>query len=186
MGGTRVGGIHAAKVLRDRYGKDYYKQIGAIGGRRSRGGGFASGVADPVEAGRRGGANSRRTRIIDPEEPLREDEMDVLLSLAKRVSRRAHLEGHISIGAEQRTHIVIMDLGAQDDWKKLLTDIKYIGTELTKKYRKTILGEELSACTHRAASLEEDNADKEYFKNLRAVCKAYELATGDKITITKG
>lgn len=186
MGGTRIGGLHAAKILRDRYGEDYYKQIGALGGRRSRGGGFASGVTDPVAAGRKGGSNSRRTRIISLEEPLREDEMNILLELADRVARRACSEGHINIDTEQRIHVAVMDLGAQDNWKKIFADIDHIGPELTKKYWKDILGEELSAYTHKAVSLEEDKEDKEYFRSLRAVCKAYELVTGDKITITKG
>lgn len=42
MSGNKIGGLKTAKVNVKKYGKDFYKRIGAIGGRKSRGGGFAS------------------------------------------------------------------------------------------------------------------------------------------------
>lgn len=42
MAGTPIGGKNASKTNRERYGEDYYKNIGAIGGsRRSQSKGFA-------------------------------------------------------------------------------------------------------------------------------------------------
>ena len=60
MPGTRTGGIKAAKTNKTRYGKDHYVKLGATGGRKSRGGGFAANPELAREAGRKGGAISRR------------------------------------------------------------------------------------------------------------------------------
>lgn len=45
----------------ERHGRDFYKRIGAIGGRNSHLGGFQEGAPLTVEAGRKGGLKSRRT-----------------------------------------------------------------------------------------------------------------------------
>jgi hypothetical protein len=42
MAGTKIGGIKAAETNKKRYGEDFYRKIGAEGGKKSRGGGFAS------------------------------------------------------------------------------------------------------------------------------------------------
>ena len=42
MAGTQEGGLKASKKIKQRYGKDYYTQMGKIGGMKSRTGGFAS------------------------------------------------------------------------------------------------------------------------------------------------
>ena len=60
MAGTREGGLQAAATNKMRYGLSFYKQIGRMGGRISRGGGFAMNSDLAREAGRRGGKNSRR------------------------------------------------------------------------------------------------------------------------------
>ena len=44
MPGTKAGGLRAAETNRLCYGKGFYKRIGALGGRKSVGGGFH---ADP-------------------------------------------------------------------------------------------------------------------------------------------
>jgi uncharacterized protein len=62
MSGTVEGGRLARDQNYARYGKDFYRKIGAKGGRLSRGGGFASNHDLAVEAGRRGGAVRRGTR----------------------------------------------------------------------------------------------------------------------------
>lgn len=65
MPGTREGGIKAAKTNKKRMGDDFYIRIGAIGGRKSRGGGFAYMIKhDPQrvkEVGRIGGQRSKRS-----------------------------------------------------------------------------------------------------------------------------
>lgn len=63
MTGVRAGGLKAAKTNKLRHGSDFYRKIGAMGGAKSRGGGFAYDRALAREAGRRGGKASRRTAI---------------------------------------------------------------------------------------------------------------------------
>ena len=62
MAGTRTGGLKAARknLARD---PNFYKRIGSLGGSLSTGGGFAASHERAVEAGRKGGAISRRNRI---------------------------------------------------------------------------------------------------------------------------
>lgn len=62
MAGTRAGGIKAASTNKTRYGLNFYEQIGRKGGKISRGGGFAVNRELAVEAGRKGGRASRRTK----------------------------------------------------------------------------------------------------------------------------
>ncbi len=67
MPGSKTGGRRAAETNKVRYGEDFYKRVGAAGGRKSRGGGFASNPALAREAGRKGGQvtlEDRRERLI--------------------------------------------------------------------------------------------------------------------------
>jgi general stress protein YciG len=60
MAGTKLGGFKAAATNKQRYGLSFYENIGRQGGKKSRGGGFATNRELAVEAGRRGGRASRR------------------------------------------------------------------------------------------------------------------------------
>jgi general stress protein YciG len=60
MAGTRNGGLAAAETNLQRYGKNFYREIGKKGGKLSKGGGFASNPELAVTAGRKGGQASRR------------------------------------------------------------------------------------------------------------------------------
>lgn len=71
MSGTVSGGQKAAATNKQRYGKNFYGDIGRKGGKISRGGGFGSsyigedglsGHERAVEAGRKGGKASRRPK----------------------------------------------------------------------------------------------------------------------------
>lgn len=72
MAGTKVGGTKAAKRNKKLYGKDFYKIIGAKGGKLGKTGGFASKLkgADGLTgrerarlAGEKGGRISKRRRM---------------------------------------------------------------------------------------------------------------------------
>ena len=60
MSGTKNGGLKAAATNRKRYGKNFYKNIGAKGGRLGTTGGFAANPALAKVAGAKGGRISRR------------------------------------------------------------------------------------------------------------------------------
>lgn len=68
MSGTKSGGLSAAKTTKALYGEDFYKIQGAIGGKKSRTGGFyhskATGKNWHIEAGRKGGEASRRKSAL--------------------------------------------------------------------------------------------------------------------------
>lgn len=62
MPGTREGGLKAAKTNWERYGKEFYNNIGRMGGYKSTGGGFAKDPELAARAGKIGGTKSRRRR----------------------------------------------------------------------------------------------------------------------------
>jgi len=64
MPGTKIGGVHAAKTNKERHGEDFYVRIGAIGGKKSRGGGFAANPELARIAGRKGGSVSKRKKVV--------------------------------------------------------------------------------------------------------------------------
>lgn len=63
MAGTTLGGKKAARTNESKYGKNFYRKIGAIGGAKSRGGGFTDDEAGRERAriyGAIGGRISKR------------------------------------------------------------------------------------------------------------------------------
>lgn len=60
MPGTRAGGLKAAATNKIKYGDNFYRNIGRIGGRNGHTGGFAANIKLAAEAGRKGGLISRR------------------------------------------------------------------------------------------------------------------------------
>lgn len=63
MAGTKNGGMRAAATNKQRYGHEFYRQIGRKGGLLSKGGGFTNHDL-AREAGRKGGKASRRIKSI--------------------------------------------------------------------------------------------------------------------------
>lgn len=60
MAGTKAGGVKAAKTNKERYGHDFYVEIGRKGGHNGRTGGFAANPELARIAGAKGGRISRR------------------------------------------------------------------------------------------------------------------------------
>lgn len=60
IGGTIAGGKNAAKTNKAKYGDDFYREIGAIGGKKGRTGGFYANRELARTAGAKGGRKSRR------------------------------------------------------------------------------------------------------------------------------
>lgn len=59
MAGTLEGGKLAAETNKRLYGPQFYREIGKLGGQKSRNGGFAARPELAREAGRKGGLKSR-------------------------------------------------------------------------------------------------------------------------------
>lgn len=62
MAGTVEGGKAAARTNKKKYGSDFYKKIGAKGGKLGTTGGFAADKKLASVAGRKGGLISRRRK----------------------------------------------------------------------------------------------------------------------------
>jgi len=62
---TKSGGRSAAEKIRRRYGKDFYRRIGAAGGKASTTGGFYNNTELARKAGRKGGTSSKRIGMLD-------------------------------------------------------------------------------------------------------------------------
>lgn len=69
MAGTRSGGIKTYKKIKERYGDDFFRNIGRKGGSAPKSSpcGFASSHELAVRAGRLGGLKSRRAGIKNGE-----------------------------------------------------------------------------------------------------------------------
>lgn len=63
MAGTKAGGKKTAATNKRLHGEDFYKKIGAKGGRNGHTGGFAANPALARVAGAKGGKKSRRTGV---------------------------------------------------------------------------------------------------------------------------
>lgn len=65
MSGTKKGGFKAADTNKKLYGKDFYKKIGAVGGKKTGvKKGFAANPELAREAGKKGGRKSKRTTLV--------------------------------------------------------------------------------------------------------------------------
>ena len=73
MSGTLAGGRKARDTNYKLHGKDFYKRIGAIGGRNGHTGGFAANPELAREAGRKGGRISRRGPAKDDIDKIEEE-----------------------------------------------------------------------------------------------------------------
>ena len=62
MSGSRSGGLKAAETNKQRYGRDWYKKIGKIGGKACVPKGFAVNSELAKRAGSKGGKISRRSK----------------------------------------------------------------------------------------------------------------------------
>lgn len=63
MSGTRLGGVKAAENIKKKYGDDFFKKIGQIGGKAPVGG-FSKNPQLAKKAGAMGGKKSRRSAPI--------------------------------------------------------------------------------------------------------------------------
>lgn len=67
MAGTKAGGIKARQKVLEKYGEDFYKNIGKKGGENGHTGGFWGHPERARIAGQKGGKRSRRTGVKNGE-----------------------------------------------------------------------------------------------------------------------
>jgi hypothetical protein len=79
MSGSTLGGKRAAATNKEKYGQDFYKRIGAEGGKKSKTGGFYANRELAREAGRLGGLKSKR----GPSKKLTRSQMDYIIDRNK-------------------------------------------------------------------------------------------------------
>lgn len=60
MAGSTIGGVKARDTNIKKYGEDFYRNIGAMGGKAGRTGGWYANPEAAAKAGRKGGTISRR------------------------------------------------------------------------------------------------------------------------------
>lgn len=70
MAGTKEGGRKAAITNKAKYGADFYKELGAKGGRNGHTGGFAANPELARIAGAKGGRISKRGKAKNPRNPI--------------------------------------------------------------------------------------------------------------------
>jgi uncharacterized protein len=68
MPGTKIGGQRAAETNKKKYGENFYRTIGAIGGKKGRTGGFHVNRELARTAGAIGGRKSKRGKAIKHEQ----------------------------------------------------------------------------------------------------------------------
>jgi hypothetical protein len=104
--GNREGGLKAAATNKERYGEDFFSNVGRKGGKISRGGGFADkrvgadGLTHAQRAGAKGGATGRRGKDKQPRQPKPSENHPWRMqpqpskTWAERIAERiAHLRG---------------------------------------------------------------------------------------------
>ena len=87
MAGTKEGGKKAAATNKEKYGSEFYANIGRKGGQNGHTGGFAANPELAKEAGRKGGAISKRGPAKNPRSPHITDEEMILVRKREELRR---------------------------------------------------------------------------------------------------
>lgn len=107
MGQTKEGAQKAKKIMLDKYGEDYYSQIGAKGGKAQVFKGFAIMDKEKVsKAGRLGGSISRKNGSL-PEaerERIRKTHISILDSDVPLIELNYIEDDSITIDLERKSH----------------------------------------------------------------------------------
>lgn len=91
MSGTQSGGLKAATTNKEKYGDNYYAEIGAKGGRNGHTGGFASNRELARIAGAKGGRISKRGKKIKLDESI--DDIEEMFRNGESVAKIAKRYG---------------------------------------------------------------------------------------------
>lgn len=105
MSGTKLGGLKAAKTNKEKFGKDFYKEIGAKGGKAGHFGGFAANPTLARLAGAKGGRLSKRGPSSKPYK-ISTAYMREMKKKYAGVTVGDVLNGHVAIDVSDRVHFV--------------------------------------------------------------------------------
>ena len=64
MAGNKIGGLKTVATNKKKYGEDFYRNIGRIGGKVKGRKGFAANIELARKAGAKGGRISKRTKVV--------------------------------------------------------------------------------------------------------------------------
>ena len=101
MSGTREGGLKAAKTNTERFGKNWYAEIGKKGGMRGHTGGFAANRELARIAGAMGGRKSKRSSGVQKELKTNEEKIKELIESGESIHSIAD-KFSVSDGAMKR------------------------------------------------------------------------------------
>lgn len=105
MSGNKSGGLRAAKTNKERYGEDYYREIGRKGGQAGCTGGFAANPTLAKLAGAKGGRLSKRGRSKQPYH-IQDEYLRKMKKQFKGVTVGDVLSGHVAIDVSDKVHFV--------------------------------------------------------------------------------
>lgn len=123
MAGTSSGGLKAAETAKRKFGENAHREWGAKASHKNAGVHFKNNPANAGLAGKKGGAASRRSRSINPDEDLRADEWDILWKVCNYTSRVMFKTGIIDIDDDQRWHADWDIIRANGEWHKAMTTL---------------------------------------------------------------
>ena len=180
MSGSISGGKKAARTNKARYGKDFYATIGGKGGKTitDKPKGFAYNNNGSVY-GRLGGQLSHRPRNIDVTEPLKQSEMEQLLRLSGLVIQVMKDKGIIDESREKALVQKAWDLAGNDEWQKMFKTLGH-GTGVQMVWIR-ILNEEYQYYRNEIMNQTISDIEKQNFKDVKNLIKAFELVTGKKV-----
>lgn len=104
MAGTKEGGMKARATNKAKYGRDYYRKIGSLGGRNGHTGGFAANPELAKIAGSKGGKMSHRGKAQKGAKKVKKYYYEPDALVFKRLEERKRLRESIRA------------LEAEEDW----------------------------------------------------------------------
>lgn len=110
---TKAGGQKARAIILERYGPDYWRKMGAIGGHTSRKGGFYANRELAREAGRKGGKASKRSgpnRTYTATKPGEETIKGDVATISRRIGySRTTIYQHIASGRPLEGYTIVIE-----------------------------------------------------------------------------
>lgn len=175
MAGTTEGGRKSAVRVKTKYGSDIHSQWAKTAD-HTKNGRFGKDPEAARLAGLKGGAASRRSRSIKPDDNLRPDEWDTLRSICNKTSRKLCNIGAIDIAQDQMWHAKWGDYRGTGKWQLAMTDL------VKHSYWTVALGTTIKELWYKydskARNGELTKDEQNEFRIIRNLATAWKVATG--------